>query len=111
MELERVMVHQGWGMMEEDHLHLEEAEVVEQEELEMVRMMMLVDEGVMLAIFQVMDSLIIIGRDKEVLVVHIGIFNNPQNQLLMVVLVFLVVMVEVVVEDIVDHLMAMTGTV
>jgi hypothetical protein len=105
------MVPQDRDMLEEDHSHLEVVQVAEQEELVEARMMMLVDKGVWLAIFQERDLLSTIGKDKEVLVVHIGIFSNPQNQLLMVVLVFLVGMVEVVVEHIVDHLMEMTGMV
>ena len=98
-------------MMGVDHSHLEVVEVVEPEELVGVHMMMLVGRGDLLVIFQVMDLLSIIGKDKEFLVVHIGISNNPQNQLLMVVLDFLVDMVVVVVEHIVDHLMEMIGMV
>jgi hypothetical protein len=111
MELDRVMAHQEWDMMEEDHLHLEAVEVVEPEELVMVHMMMVEGLGVLDVISQAMDLLNIIGREVEVLVGHTGILNHLQGIFIMAVMDFLVDMVEVVGVITVIALMEMTGTV
>jgi hypothetical protein len=111
MELDRVMAHQEWDMMEEAHLHLEEVEVVEPEELVMVHMMMVEDLGVLDVISQAMDLLNIIGREVEVLVGHTGILNHPQGIFIMVVMDFLVDMVGVEEVIIVTHSMELIGTV
>jgi hypothetical protein len=105
-----VMVHQEWDLVEVGLMEQAEEEVVEKEE-QVKDHLMEVEQEVEQIIFQVMDSLIIIGKQEEEQVDPIGTFKYLQDLIQTVVMVSLVGMVEVVVVGIVVVLMEMIETV